>query len=329
MRDREVIGSMARTMFAQQGWSALDNAASSYRTSGMKTASGVWMLSCFYAGFDQLAGFRMRSPNLWEALDREMAAWQRASPSSPAARIARASLMAQRAWNDRGSQYASAESNERLKLFEKEIRRTRSYLERSKGVAAVDPHWYVLMEDIAVAQRWSNEEFDRLFDEATRRHPQYLPIYTAAARRVLPQWGGTPQDLDRVARLAVERTKATDAEALYVRVYWTAFTENRYLAEIRRDQLDWPTLSRSIDDVLTRYPDPWNLNHFASFACLAGDRAKTRTLLGRLGSDINLSGWCSRDFYEKCKAWAAPAVADNPAASDNPPDEHTVCGVDE
>jgi hypothetical protein len=72
-------------------------------------------------------------------------------------------------------------------------------------------------------------------------------------------------------------------------------------------------MERGIDDVIARYPDAWNLNNFAKFACLALDRAKTKELLGRIGDSIVPQAWSSKSQLEQCARWSSqPPVSKLP-----------------
>jgi hypothetical protein len=59
-------------------------------------------------------------------------------------------------------------------------------------------------------------------------------------------------------------------------------------------------MKKGIDDVLARYPDAWNLNNFARFACLRGDKEKTAELIRRIGPEPMMQVWQARRNYERC-----------------------------
>lgn len=40
-------------------------------------------------------------------------------------------------------------------------------------VSAQDPHWYVVMADIATIQSWGEKEFQKLVDEGLTNNPYY------------------------------------------------------------------------------------------------------------------------------------------------------------
>jgi hypothetical protein len=63
-------------------------------------------------------------------------------------------------------------------------------------------------------------------------------------------------------------------------------------------------MSKSIDDVLAQYPDQWNINNFAYFSCLAGDKNKTRLLITQIQNEPILEVWGGINFYYQCKFWA-------------------------
>lgn len=77
-------------------------------------------------------------------------------------------------------------------------------------------------------------------------------------------------------------------------------------------------MKRGIADVLKRYPDQWNINNFAHFACLAGDRDETAKLTARVTDSIPEAWANDATLLARCREWANAADADAPPPASKP-----------
>lgn len=75
-------------------------------------------------------------------------------------------------------------------------------------------------------------------------------------------------------------------EWVYTRIYWSASQQEFGDAVFAASSANWQNVKRGINDILTRYDEPWNLNNFARFSCLAGDRPLAADLIARIGDRI-------------------------------------------
>ena len=74
------------------------------------------------------------------------------------------------------------------------------------------------------------------------------------------------------------------------------------MASARILHTEWrPSVSYTHLDVYKRqrYPDAWNLNNFAQFACAAGDREETAKLIRRLGDEPDPQVWRTPGQFER------------------------------
>lgn len=279
----------------------LEALADRFRNSKTRTPSGLWELGFYYEGVRRF--YREVASTGSGDADRFLREWLEAYPDSPTPRIALAVGLIERAWIIRGTGYASTVSSASWKPFKETVEQARQALLQSKEVSALDPHWYTAMAEVGMLQSWSLDEFSALIDEALDREPLYFDTYFVAVNRYLPKWGGNTLLVEEFARQAVARTRGTEGSALYARVYWSA-SGGQYRDDIFEDSLaDWAEMSRGIDDVVAAYPDRWNLNHFAHFACLAGDYTKMLELLDRTEGPILEEAWGSSLSYFSCKLW--------------------------
>ena len=88
------------------------------------------------------------------------------------------------------------------------------------------------------------------------------------------------------------------------RIYWFA-SQPQFDNALWRDSLAaWPRMKDGFEDIVARYPDPWNLNAYANFACLAEDKQKVLELFKRIGTDVVPQAWYPQ-LHDYCSAWAA------------------------
>lgn len=308
MQERAVIRSSTRDAFLKEDFSRLEDASRSYRSAKSRTPSGVWKLTVFHAGIIEAVDARVKSQEP-EAAFRELAGittrWAQLHPNSPSAHIAHSWVLISVAWAYRGDGYASTVKPQAWEPFRKYIAMARANLEKHKSVAAVDPRWYQVMLTVAKAEGWSRNEFDRLLDEALDREPLFYETYFRALEYLLPQWHGGTRDIEDFARKAVEKTSKQEGQAMYARIYWFA-SQSEFGNRLFRDsKVAWPQMKSGFEDVISRYPDPWNLNNYARFACLASDKLKTRELFEQIKSAIVWEAWQPRSVLESCGSWTS------------------------
>jgi hypothetical protein len=160
------------------------------------------------------------------------------------------------------------------------------------------------MLSVARLQSWEGKRYAAFANEALNAFPYHYNIAFEIANAQIPKWGGSVEALESFARNAVHLTEAKEGQSLYARIYWNE------AGELGDDLFDsslaqWPAFKAGFDDIIKRYPESWNLNSFARFACMAKDSAKAKELLARIGSDMDGNAWKSRDEYQACVALAA------------------------
>lgn len=304
---RDRIEADVRQAFFVDDFDRLEAMSNEYRTTKSRTSSGLWKLTLFYSGlrmeFD--ARFkRMGSEDGWRDLHVHLARWSTRYPDSPAPRIAESIVLMKHAWQIRGGGWASEVKPQAWEPFHRQIRAAGENLERYKAIASKDPCWYETMLAVAKDEAWERGRFDKLVNEALDREPLFYQTYFRALEYLLPIWNGSTRDMDAFVQDAVRRTSAQEGRGMYARIYWYAsqvqFGNNLF----RNSEADWARMRDGFDDVVARYPDAWNLSHYAMFACLAGDQRKTREILTRVGSAVVADAWDPPKLKERCIAWA-------------------------
>jgi hypothetical protein len=305
LRQRQELTETVTTRFFAEDFDALERLATEFRTGKSRSASGTWRLTHFYYAFNSALPSREKDDGFWSRANAIADRWVQRYPRSPTAHMVRATVLVRHGWKFRGGGYASSVDPAAWPPFFKKLGEAKDYLRRHKDVASVDPHWYDSMAQIATAEGWDSRDFEALVDEGLTREPLYYQLYFSAVTFYLPKWGGDAGQIESFANAAVKRTQKEEGYALYARIYWVA-SQYQYGSDLfTRTGVVWPKMKRGIADVLARYPDQWNINNFAHFACLAGDRDEARKLIGRMSGVPIMQAWKTVETFSRCQAWAA------------------------
>ncbi|MFZ6678233.1 DUF4034 domain-containing protein [Undibacterium sp. Tian12W] len=303
--NREKIENEVKELSINGKFAELEQMATAFRDPQARTSSGLWKLTLFYVGLSKSFRHNTNDDEAWSGIEGRIKKWQRAYPNSAAAQLAYTEMLLNRAWTVRGSGFAGEVEEKNWKPFYAYVEKARVYLEAHKKIASKDPYWYQQMEGIAKYQSWPENKMEAVIDEGLSKMPQFYPLYFDAIDYYAPKWGGNAHAIEKFARKALERTEAVEGYGMYARIYWYAAQtqyRNRLFTE---SQVDWTTMKKGIDDVLKKYPDAWNINHFAKFACDAKDKGKTAELIGMIKSDVLPGVWGSQFAFEHCRRWSA------------------------
>jgi len=298
LSNRAKITDTARRLFLSRDYDKLTYIARDYLYNQKRTASGKWKLDLFYRGIGKTV--KNTEFNILEniALD-----WIKKYPKSEASYISYAKILIQKAWHSRGSGLAQYTSPAQWKNLKKYIKKAKNVLLKHKKAISNDPEWYVLMFDIARGENWDKKSFFTLVDEAIDNHPYYNPIYYATLFNMQPLWGNfSKEEIEKVAQKILSKTKSKSKYAMF---YWVAsqyiFRKNLFASS----DVNWTIMSQGIDEILDKFPAQWNINHFAYYSCLAGDKEKTKSLLVKIIDRPNKYPWIyGIGTYKKCLEWA-------------------------
>jgi len=304
LEDRQAIGKQVSDLFMHERFDELERMAQQFRGTEERTSSGLWKLTFFYSAINDVADDDEKKNQYWESIEAKALRWVDAYPNSPTPHIAYAMILVGHAWMVRGTGWSDDVKQENWKPFQEYLAKAGTYLREHKDVADADPRWYETMLVIARSENWDLEHFNKLVHEATERHPYFYQIYFSAIDYLTPKWHGSKEQIEAFANFAVEKTAVREGMGMYARVYWYAAQAQYRDHLFTESAVVWDKMKRGIDDVLARYPDQWNINNFAHFACLAWDRRETRELMERVEGAPISQAWDSASQYEQCKTWA-------------------------
>lgn len=290
---RRALAIRASQLFVVRDFAQLDRFYDDYALRGARTPSGVWKSGYWFDGLSAEAA----SDEAYQARDALLQQWLRERPQSVLARLLRAKLMVRRAWAFRGGGYASTVDERNWRPFFDWLAKAQDYLDAEKDIVSTRPEYYELAVDLLRDRRKSPFP---IFDEGREKFPAYYPMYFAMMEYLLPKWHGGPDQLEHFAAEAVARTEHNEGRAMYARLYWSAaqgqFRDNLFT----QSKASWPRMREGFEDVIARYPDQWNLQNYASFACDASDDETLAKLFERIREPSLDAAWRSHARYVAC-----------------------------
>jgi hypothetical protein len=240
---------------------------------------GTWVGWKLFPGYEEA----LQQERPWDEQLARLRQWRNEEPESGAAALLEASYWSSYAWFARGTQFSVNVPQQAFKIADERMAKARAVLEEAKPYAASNPAWFAQMLGVALFQGWPRAERIALFDEAVKAEPLYDGTYIRMANGLTPRWGGSVDDYHRFVRAAVEKTKSAYGNIMYARLYWFLSDTEWDKEPFTALKIPWQQMKSGFDDLVARYPDSqWNLQHYAYFACRAGDGKTFNALLPTL-----------------------------------------------
>jgi ankyrin repeat protein len=289
---RSVIIDELRRLLQAGDYAGVEKLYSKLDKEKVRTPAGAWGLSVFYAALRDYPQ-RTRDMAYWNAEDAKAAQWAAKFPRSDVATVFRVYLLQSRALSFRGNGNYADIRKEDLAPMQQAVKEALALLDKRPAKAPrPDGGWFHVRMEVLPYSELFDSHFSYAWEGGIRQFPDYHPLYFSAAFYSLPKWGGAPDGVERIARLA-SQGKGAEREFMYARVYWY-LDQVQYHGKIFEDSpADWDRMKTSFDALVQAYPDPWNLNAYAYFACKAGDYDVMSSLLKRIDDKLIFTQWGS------------------------------------
>ncbi|QBC42131.1 DUF4034 domain-containing protein [Iodobacter fluviatilis] len=281
----------------------IDQAAAKAKKNNEMTTEGLPLLAAIYAGTAGCITDKCSnnpSKNYWQKKKKVLLEWQLKKPESGTAKIANALYYLEYGWSIRGTGFSNSVSKERWALFSENTNKAKSELIKISPKYSNDPGWYATMLLIALAQGREAVEFNKLYDEATKKFPLYIPLYFTAASYHSEFWHGSKKEFREFVEQAVKQTQATLGPSLYARLNWLFYSPKMF----SNGQIEWPLMRKGLERIVHDYPDMWNFNNFGKFACIAKDAKILPVIMNKIDKSSIISAWGSQEYYDYCLAFA-------------------------
>ena len=313
---RAQIGCEAQRAFVQSDVSALETLFSRYTAHLGDLPDGESSLRGFFNGLDD---YLDGTATIEDAL-ATLADWHRKFPESLAPNLLEAALFRNWAWSARGDGYANTVTNQGWVAYELRTEMAAASLREIESRATQSPVWYVLSINIALDRSTSKEEIPAIFDRGMDHYPDYLPLYSARLRTLMPRWGGSIEGIDRFINEVHAGTQKRLGFEMYARLYWMLATMEGDGTDLFTDTLaEWSIMKHGFHDMLKNHPHSTLLqNAFARFACQAHDWEEYRPVRAKIGTHLWKDAWSTEFFVESCdKREKAAAEAEARHAADD------------
>lgn len=299
--ERDYIGILSGSLFTARDFRALEELAGTYRESLDRTPAGMLKLRKFYGGIEDAAPSNdPEHPNWAMAMDT-VAQWISKYPGSPTPYVAKAHLLITHGWAYRGTGNASTvDPDDRLRL--KQLAgEAKELLLSHKNVVSRDPESYSSIATADIALGTAEGEFRSSLDEGIEAFPNYDEYYFRGREYYSPKWYGSEQAVESFAVEAMERTRDERGYEMYARLYWAAGRRPSGGYYFQGPIANWEMMRDGIGDLVERYPDQWNVNHLAFFACVNRDHQLAEDLVQLVVEPIIESAWTRGSNFDLCR----------------------------
>jgi hypothetical protein len=296
---RDVLANIAAGLFESEQFDALDTLFDDWNEPSEVRADGRRKLM----SFDHAIATQFAVGASWDVGYQRIQQWRRKSPTSRAAALAEAIYWSTCAFNARGSGYASSVTPEGWKLFEERLAKAEATLDGSESYASSSPLWNYEYIRLAGNLGWPVARRMGIFRSAYEADRSFVANYTASVRYLAPKWGGDWGLVDDFVKFAVDLTKETEGTSMYARLYVAVDECGCSGFSLFRDtRVSWPKLKSAFEDLIRLYPhSAWNMNEYAAYACMAGDKASYVNIRFRLGRAVIAGAWPQTYSLDSCE----------------------------
>lgn len=301
-----LVAADAERLLNTRDFAQLDQRIAAARKPGSHTSDGQAMLTGLYAGLTDIDGDCTASLDTaaWDQRRALLHKWKTVSRDPSAPGIALAMLDASQGWRARGGGYASTVTEEGWRHFHKGMASSRKQLEKLSKFATIDPQWHQAMLNVATNQGWDSAQFDAQFSKATAAFPNHLSYYFSKGVYYGPKWHGSRAQFGAFVEEAVRATEPTMGQTMYARLHWSQSSDTMFTD----GQTDWQRMKAGFETMLKDFPDAWNRNNFARFACIANDQKTASAQFALLGANYIHEVWKAHAFFEACRQRASRDV---------------------
>jgi hypothetical protein len=178
----------------------------------------------------------------------------------------------------RGGGQANTVSPEQWAIYFQKLAEADAFLETASPKLREMAPWHLVKLRLAFESSGKTASPGDAFKRATDQWPDFLPIYTVAMFYSQPKWGGSWEEVDAVARRAMQKAPSGKA-GMYTLVYERHLRVNRDGSYTLQDtKVDWKLMKQGFRELEDKMP--WMTFGFAGLACQMRDRDEARRLYG-------------------------------------------------
>jgi hypothetical protein len=286
-QDRAQFESAIYQTFRRGDFDTLNTLGRELLTSRERLDDGSWLSEAYFAAF------RLRpqvSKERFADNEQLLVRWEQTRPTSTVLPMIKTGFHLDLAWKWRGNDYANTVTAEGWAGFKKELAIARRILE-SDQTGKFYPEYYALMQTLALGEGWKKEKYMELFDEATRRTPDYYPFYFNTAWYLMPQWHGRKGEWEAFAEHERQKHGAGGAgDGLYARIALAMKRDYRDL--FHETAISWDTTASGLEYLIREHPTSRSLKNLYPFLCWRQhDRPRLQRSLPAIQPDPDMTIW--------------------------------------
>lgn len=228
--------------------------------------------------------------------------WKEALPSSTFVVIGEAMELHKQAWTVRGGGSAATVSPESWELFTIRLQQAEKKLLEASPSIKDTPLWHYMLLEVVLDSPKLENSFEKVFGNAIKRWPRAFAFYDLVLYRMTPKWGGSWEVIDAFIQDRSRIMESSEGLSMYARLYLLLPEQDLVLGATK---MDWRKMKPSFADLVTRYPDRIYKNRYASFACLARDKAAFAQAMALLPQEeLRPQAWLDGHSYDACMRWS-------------------------
>jgi hypothetical protein len=209
---------------------------------------------------------------------RIVADWEAAKGNDGFVSVAKAHVQVGQAWQARGNGFSKTVGPEAWNLYYKKLEAANAILDSASPHIKNSGPWYYLKIQIAYQHPKLRPAAEKLLNDAISKWPDCASFYSIPMQFASPKWGGSFEQMDAVARLAMEKSKTKWGAAYYSLLYVQGFEENPQYT-LPDGKGDWSLMKKGFRDLESHQgmnPAIWKA--FAGLSCQMRDREEARRL---------------------------------------------------
>ncbi len=259
-------------LLVEPDFDLIERAENELEFSEKQFASGYYYFDAWFLSLDQMS--RYQSQRLYQVVSD----WAKAKGEGGYVKLVEALLRYGEGRQARQG-YSNTVTPEAQDIYWRKLREANEILDSASDRLKRTAPWYVVKLRFAYQLAELKGSREKLLATASGLWPEYVKIYTAAMEFSLPVYGGSYEQVDEVARFAVERTKAKWGASWYAIVYQQL---GRFVCEctLADSQADWDLMKQAFRDYEARGgANESTYKAYADMACVMRDRKEARRLL--------------------------------------------------
>lgn len=292
------------SLLDQGNYAELESIARTNRLERGRFAAGDWRNNSFFNAVVWVSPGSVPKDSDYQQQIEKLKKWQAARPDSAAAKIALAKLYDQYADFARGTGYADSVSDKQWRQYHVRTALAKQALLEAAALKERDPHWYLIMQDIAHNEGWEKADARELLDQALAFEPDYFHYYRVYSIYLLPQWYGDPGEISAFAKQVAAKHPEPAGSILYFQIMSTLSCYCQRDIEQLKTTADWQQLQLGFANLQAGYGlSDLNANRFAEMATVFGDKPVAREAFSHVGQR-NTAVWLTEDSFQWARSWA-------------------------